>query len=489
MTTSHYERLPFLDSTFLALESAETPMHVGATIVFEAGPLRTPEGGVDIDRIRGFVEAALQYIPRYRQRLEWIPLERHPVWVDDEHFRLERHVRHTALPHPGTEEQLRAFAGHVFGQRLDRGKPLWEVWVVEGLDGDRFALVSKVHHCMIDGIAGVDLLKVLLSPIPDPVVSPADHYEPRPAPTPAQLVVDEAFRRLQGFAAASVSLARFLEEGREVSDEVCHRLEAIVQSIRSGWFSNVSSTPINGDIGPNRRVAWISTDLDEVKRIKNSLGGTVNDVVIAVIAGALRRFFTEDRGITVDGGDIRAMVPVSLRGDRGTGELGNQITMWLIDLPVAEPDPASRLKSVIASTTRSKEGDEALGAATLTQTMSWTPGTLLSVAARLAASTMRPFNLTITNVPGPQIPLYLLGAPMVANYPMVPLWASHGVGFALFSYAGKIDWGLASDFDLVPDVDRLAGQIRAELDALLAAADEAAAAAGEATAVGEGAGG
>jgi WS/DGAT/MGAT family acyltransferase len=279
---------------------------------------------------------------------------------------------------------------------------------------------------------------------------------------------------LRGAAAASVSLARLLEEGREVSDEVCHRLEAIVQSIRSGWFSNVSVTPINGDIGPNRRVAWIETDLDEVKRIKNALGGTVNDVVIAVIAGALRRFFTEDRAVTIDGGDIRAMVPVSLRDERSRGQLvGNQITMWLIDLPVAEPDPAARLESIVASTTRSKEGDEALGAAMLTQTVSWTPGTLLAVAARVAASTLRPFNLTITNVPGPQIPLYLLGAPMVANYPMVPLWASHGVGFALFSYAGKIDWGLASDFDLVPDVDRLAEQIRAELDALLALADAA----------------
>jgi len=476
MSKSHYERLPFLDSTFLALESASTPMHVGATIIFESGPLRTEEGGVDIDQIRGFIESGLQYIPRYRQRLEWIPIERHPVWVDDEHFSLERHVRHTALPYPGTPEQLRQFAEHVLGRRLDRGQPLWEVWVVEGLERDRWALVTKIHHCMIDGIAGVDLLKVLLSPIPDVTVAEPDTYEPRPAPPPAQLVVDEFWRRTRSAIEASRSVARFVEESRETSEEIRHRVNAMTQSIRSGWFSNVTPTPLNGDIGPNRRLAWLDSGLDRIKLIKNELGGTVNDVVISIVAGALRRFLLEERDFDVADAEVRAMVPVSVRTDDQRGELGNQVTMWLVELPLDEEDPKGRLEAVIATTTHSKETEQALGAATLTQSMAWTPGTLLSVAARVAASALRPFNLTITNVPGPQIPLYLLGARMVANYPMVPLWASHGVGFALFSYDGTLHWGLAADFDLIPDVARLGEHVVAELDELTGVARKAAAA-------------
>ncbi len=473
MSDAHYERLAFLDSTFLALESANTPMHVGATIVFESSGLRTEAGGVDIDRIRGFIGAGLQYIPRYRQRLSWIPIEHHPIWVDDEHFSLERHVRHTALPHPGTEAQLREFAGHLFGRRLDRGQPLWEIWVVEGLEGGRFALVTKVHHCMIDGVAGVDLLKVLLSPIPDAETGEPDSFEPRPAPAPAQLVVDEFWRRTTGLLCATRGVVRFVEESREIGEELRHRLEAMTNSIRSGWLSNVSPTPINGTIGPNRHLAWIDADLEAVKRIKDTLGGTVNDVLIAVVAGALRRFFTEDRGFDPAEAEVRAMVPVSVRSEARRGELGNQITMWLVGLPLAEADPAARLGAVISATDRLKETDQALGAATLARSVAWTPGTLLSLGARVAASTLRPFNLTITNVPGPQLPLFMLGARMVASYPMVPLWASHGVGFAIFSYDGRLQWGIASDVDLVPDVELLASRVRDELDALVAAAESA----------------
>jgi WS/DGAT/MGAT family acyltransferase len=354
--------------------------------------------------------------------------------------------------------------------------------VVEGLEEDRFALVTKVHHCLIDGIAGVDLLKVLLSPIPDPVIEEPARYEPRPAPPPARLVVDEMVRRTRSALEASRSLARLADESREVTDEVLHRWNAMTHSIRSGWLSNVTPTPINGEIGPNRRLAWVDSELRVVKRIKDAFGGTVNDVVISTVAGALRRFLTEDRDFDVATADVRAMIPVSIRTDDRAGELGNQLTMWLVRLPLAEPDPVARLEAVIASTTHLKETDQALGASMLTQSMAWTPGTLLSAAARVAASTLRPFNLTITNVPGPQIPLYMLGARMLANYPMVPLWASHGVGVALFSYHGRITWGLAADFDLVPDVAAIAGHISAELDALADAAGAAASPNGEAAA-------
>ena len=463
----HYERLSFLDSTFLAMEGPTNPMHVGATLVFEAGPLRLAGGRLDIDRVRDFIGARLQHIPRYRQRLQWIPIERHPVWVDDEHFNLNYHVRHTALPRPGTEDTLKRLAGRVFGQQLHRSKPLWEVWVAEGLSDDRFALVTKVHHCMIDGMAGVDILKVMLSPFANSEIGQPDEFEPLAAPSSAELLCDEAIRRIRIPLEASRSARRFVEETREFGAELRQRLNAMTRSAMSGWFSNASLTPINQRIGPNRRVEFLSTSLDDVKAVKNALGGTVNDVVIATVAGAMRRFLMEDRDVDVTTLDFRAMIPVSTRSDDQAGDLGNQVTMWLIDLPLADPDPVSRLRKVSASTLHLKQTDQALGAAMLIQSASWTPGTLLSVAARMAAGSARPFNITITNVPGPQVPLYLMESPMVANYPMVPLWVNHGVGIALFSYNGSLDWGLVSDWDLVPDVDRVATHLRASFDELL----------------------
>jgi len=471
MTGTHYERLGFLDSTFLAMEGPTTPMHVGATLLFETGSLARPDGGVDVDRIRALIVDRLRYVPRYRQRLEWIPIERHPVWVDDAHFDLEYHVRHTALPHPGTEAQLRALAGRIFAQRLDRGRPLWECWVVEGLGEDRFALVTKVHHCMIDGVAGVDLLTVLLSPVPDSSIGDPEPHEARPAPSPRQLLRDEALRRLKGPLDVSRGLRRFVEDTRDLSAEVSHRVRAMTMTARSGWFHNASLTPINRRIGPNRTVAWLETELAGAKAVKDRFGGTVNDVIIAAVAGGMRAFLREDRGCDVDDLDFRAMVPVSLRGELPVvGQLGNQITMWLVDLPIAEGDPVARLEAVSAATRHLKETDQALGAAMLAQGASWSPGTLLSVAARVAASTVRPFNLTVTNVPGPQIPLYLLDSLMIANYPLVPLWVNHGVSIALFSYDGRLAWGLAGDSDLVPDLDAVATRLEAALGELVAAA-------------------
>jgi WS/DGAT/MGAT family acyltransferase len=471
MTETHYERLSFLDSTFLAMEGPNTPMHVGATLLFDAGELARDTGGVDVERIRRFVLDRLQYVPRYRQRLEWIPLERHPVWVDDAHFDVEYHIRHAALPHPGSEDRLRALAGRIFAQRLDRGRPLWECWVVEGVEGDRFALVTKVHHCMIDGIAGVDLLKVLLSPVPDTTIGDPEPFEPRPAPSPAQLLRDEAVRRLKGPLDASRGLRRFVDDTRDLGSEVAHRVRAMTTTVRSGWLQNASLTPVNRTIGPNRRVAWMRSDLAEVKRVKDHYGCTVNDVLIAAVAGGMRSFLADDRGVDVADLDFRAMVPVSLRGEvPAVGELGNKITMWLVDLPIDEPSVTARLEAVASTTRRLKDTDQALGAAMLTQGASWTPGTLMSLAARVAASTVRPFNLTVTNVPGPQIPLFLMGSRMLANYPLVPLWVNHGVSIALFSYDGHIAWGLASDADLVPDLEIVADRLAAALDELVDAA-------------------
>jgi WS/DGAT/MGAT family acyltransferase len=454
MTTTHYERLSFLDNTFLVMEGPTNPMHVGATLLFEPGnTLRSAAGGIDIEVVRRFVGARLQYVPRYRQRLQWIPLERHPVWVDDEHFDVTYHVRHASLPRPGTYDQLLEMSGRFLSQRLDRGRPMWEVLVIEGMEDGSFAVVTKVHHCMIDGIGGVDLLKVLLAPMPTTDVGEPDAFEPRPAPDGADLLIDEAVRLLQFPPEAAKNLRKAREDRSDFGELVRHRVRAMAASARSGWFANASETPLNQRIGPNRRIAHLATDLDQVKAVKNGLGGTVNDVVIAAVAGAVRSFLIEERDFDVADVDFRAMVPVSIRDDDAVGELGNHITMWLIELPIGEADPGARHRRVIEATEHLKESDQALGAAMLTQSASFTPSTLLSTAARVAAATARPFNMTVTNVPGPQIPLYFLESQLQRIYPMVPLWVNHGLGVALFSYDGTLNWGLAADWDSVPDLD------------------------------------
>jgi len=448
-----YDRLSPLDASFLALESRTTHMHVGAVTIFDAGPLATAEGGVDFDAIRDHVERRLHLIPRYRQRLAWVPLEGRPVWVDDEHFNLDYHVRHIALPHPGTEDQLKALAGRIMAQQLDRAKPLWEMTVVEGLAGDRFALISKIHHCMIDGISGVDLMAVLLAPTPDEITPEPPPWQPRPAPNGTELFVKETTRRITHLVGEVTNARRLAGDLGAIVGDVAHRARAVEASLFSGWLRPSDPTPLNGPIGPNRRFDWSQSDLATVKTVKNVLGGTVNDVVLAAVAGGIRRFLFE-RGATpeeLERLDFRVMAPVSVRSAAQDGTLGNQVAMWLVHLPVGEADPVRRLDAVRAETERLKETDQALGAATIVRLSTGAPSTLVSLGARLAASA-RPFNMTVTNVPGPQFPLYLLGAPLRSTYPLVPLWRGHGVGIALFSYLGRIFWGFNADYDLMPDL-------------------------------------
>lgn len=461
-----YERLSFLDNTFLAMEGVNNPMHVGATLVFAPGDLETAAGGIDIEPIRRFIGNRLQYVPRYRQRLEWIPVEGHPVWVDDAAFDLGYHVRHIALPRPGDDVQLRTLAGSLLGRSLDRTRPLWEIWVVEGLADGGFALVSKVHHCMVDGIGGVDLLKVLLSPEPTDDVGVTEEFSPRPAPSRSQLFADEVARRIRAPRHAMQGARKLVDESRHMGDELRQRLMSMTASARSGWFSRASATPLNHKIGPNRRVDFLHTSLDEVKAVKNAHGGTVNDVVITAVAGAVRSFLSEERDHDPAGLDFRAMVPVSTRGEWPLTDSANAVTMWLVDLPIGEPDPIARYLRIRERTDHLKETGQATGAALLTQTASFTPATVLSVAARVAAATARPFNMTVTNVPGPQIPLFLLGSQLRHIYPVVPLWVNHGIGVALFSYDGALDWGIMADWDTVPDIDRFTMHLRRSLDEL-----------------------
>jgi WS/DGAT/MGAT family acyltransferase len=466
MADSHYERLTAVDAAFLAIEDENSPMHVGAVAVFEAGPLSLPEGGVDIDRFRSFVEAVLQ--PRYRQRLARMPVSQRPIWVDDPHFNLHYHVRHVSLPHPGDERQLKRLAGHVFSLPLDRSKPLWELWLVEGLAGNRFAVITKAHHCMVDGIASADLLTSTMSLTPDPAVPESLPWRARPAPGPLDLALGEAARgarngrvALRALGDAALHPLRALDSLR---DAVVGLGEAVAASSH-----RTSETLLNTQIGPHRRFDWLRYDLAHVKQVKNRLGGTVNDVVLANAAGGLRRFLSE-RGEKVAELDFRAMVPVNIRSRDEKGVMGNRVATLAVPLPIDEPDPRQRLARVIETTRQAKGSKLVRGMTLIEQISEWGLDAIFTQLARQTALT-RPFNVVVTNIPGPQVKAYLLGAPLVAAYPLVPLYKNQALGIALFSYCGGLFWGFNADWDLLPDLHYLVDAVASDFEELRKAAE------------------
>ena len=467
MAYAHYDRLSALDAAFLEIEDESVHMHVGAVAIFDAKPLATAEGGLDMARIRRMAGPALAQSRRFRQRLERIPLLGHPVWVDDAHFNLDYHLRHTALPAPGDERRLKRLVGRLLSQKLDLHKPLWEMWFVEGLEGERFAVVTKAHHCMIDGISGVDLMATLIQAEPsDGTEAGADRGErwlPRPAPSAARLLTDEVRRR----AALPFGLfgagRQALSDPRRALEEALGSMEGAAELLGSG-LAPASTTPLNDPIGPHRRFDWTRTDLAAVKEVKNRLGGTVNDVVLATVAGAMRRFL-EARGVAVDGLDFRAQVPVSTRAESQRGRLGNRVATLIARLPVHEPDLRRRYEAVLETTKRLKGSSQVHGSELLELLGDWTAKELLGSIVRTTSEQLS-FNMTVTNVPGPQFPAYLLGSRMLAVYPVVPLFARQGAGIALFSYDGALYWGFNSDWDAVPDLHDLVRAIEEEFETL-----------------------
>lgn len=446
---TYYERLSALDASFLGLEDDSCHMHVGGVLIFETGPLGTPGGGIDIERIRRWIESRLHLVPRFRQRLAYIPYEGIPLWVDDDRFRLAYHVRHAALPHPGDERQLKRLVGRIQSQALDRRRPLWEMWIVEGLEGGRFAMVSKTHHCMIDGVSGADLMSVLLSPYPEAEEVAPEPWKPRLRPTPRRLLLDEAVRR----AGQPFVLARDVADAMRDPVAAAERLVDAAIGVAETFAPSLmptSETPLNVEIGPHRRFDWTEMRVADLKAVKNILGGTLNDVVLAVVSGALRKFFAH-RGLDPDELEIRAGVPVSVRSADQHGQLGNRVTQMQAPLPVHLADPVARLEAVTHTLKDLKESKQALGGEVLTAISEWTVPNLLVQAVRLA-SRARPYNLIVTNVPGPQIPLYLHGARMLTSYPVVPLFENLALVVGLFSYDGGLYWGLNADWEMIPDL-------------------------------------
>jgi diacylglycerol O-acyltransferase / wax synthase len=467
MSLPHYERLCAMDTSFLILEKPWSPLHVSATLIYEAGPMAKPEGGIDISAYRDATESVLHLIPRYRQKLDWIPIVSHPVWVDDPEFNLDYHVRHTSLPHPGTEEQLKKLSARIMAQPLDHTKPLWEAWVVEGLEGDRFAVISKIHHCMVDGMAGQDLAQILHSTDPaerERAGGPA--WVVRKAPTQKQLFRDEVGRYLGLPLRAAGGIREATRELKELGDEVATRARSIA-GMMSSMRDEPSKTPLNEAIGPHRRFEWRDMPLEDVKGVKRALGCTINDLVLATVTGAVREFLT-NRKHEVDGIDFRIAAPVSIR-NADDPQMGNRVSQWFVRAPVDEPDPLARVENIRAATEELKASKQALDVDLIMNIVEWTPTILMSLASR-SASGSAPYNMMVTNVPGPQQDLYLLGARLQSLYSQVPIADSTALGVAIVSYAGKLCWGFNADFESVPDLDLFAEAVESSFAEIAKAA-------------------
>jgi diacylglycerol O-acyltransferase len=461
-TQGHLERLTAIDASFLTNETSNAHMHVGAVLIFEGPPPRYED-------FLEHVENRLHLVPRFRQKLAVPPVQTgRPFWVDDPTFNPTYHVRHSALPAPGSEEQLRNIAGRLFSQALDRSKPLWELWLVQGLERNRFALINKTHHALVDGVSGVDIATVLfdMKPVPEKI-EPEEEWLANPSPSSSEL----AARGIAELAEVPLKLSRRalraathpVRAGRRVAEAA----EALGE-VAWNFTSPAPDVPLNVEIGSHRRFMWERCQLDDFKRIKDALGGTVNDVVLTVVSGALRRWL-DRRGIRTEGLELRALVPVSIRTEDDQGRLGNRIAAMRGPLPVYVADPVKRLRVVREAMDGVKESKQALGAEVISRFNDFAPPTLLAQASRINFST-RLFNLIVTNVPGPQMPLYVLGRELEDAFPVAFLPENHALAIAIMSYNGGIDFGLLADYDSMEDVGVIADGLSESLAELLEAA-------------------
>ena len=465
MPTRHLDRLTAIDASFLHQEGPESHMHIGALVV-AAGPVPAYDDFLDSIRRR------LHMVPRYRQRLVFPPVNSgRPLWTDDTDFNLEYHVRHTALPAPGSREQLTNLVARVFSQQLDRSKPLWEMWLIEGLDDGSFGLLTKAHHAMIDGIAGVDLATVLfdLGPEPTPIDDDLDPWVPEHDPNPVSLLSAGAAGMAKASLAVTAKALAALRAPERALSEARVAAEGVGEIVWAG-LNPAPATPLNVEIGPHRRFAGVVSELADFKAVKNAFGGTVNDVVLTVVAGALRHWL-HGRGVRTEGLELRALVPVSVRVEDDRGVPGNRLAAMRGPLPVWVDDPVERLGVVRDAMADLKESKQAIGAEVLSNVQNFAPPTILAQASRINFST-RLFNMLVTNVPGPQFPLYVAGRQMHDVFPIAFLPKDHALAIAIMSYDGHMNFGLLADFDAMHDLGELATAIEdslAELVALAAA--------------------
>ena len=461
------DRLSPLDASFLHIENDVNHMHIGSVGIFE-GPPPTYE------ELTSTVGGRLALVPRYRQKVAMVPLSLgRPVWVDDPHFNIEYHVRHTALPEPGGEPELRRLVGRVMSQPLDRGKPLWEIWMAEGLEDGRWAMVSKVHHCLVDGVSGAELLAVLLDLSPEVPAPVDDGWHAAAEPSPLRLardaVVDLMTSPYEQVRAAG-SIVRRPRHALDALRELATGSVALSRIVRP-----TPQTSLTGPIGPHRRYAWTAADLADIKRIRHAHGGTVNDVVLALITRGFRDLL-RSRGEATDGRVIRTLVPVSVRARSGSGPaegdgtMENKVSAMFAELPVGLDDPLARLQAISTQLDDLKQSKQAVAGEALTSLSGFAPPMLLALGTRVAtraAHRMGQLDTVTTNVPGPQFPLYLCGRRMLRTCPYVPLAAPLRVGVAIFSYDGELVFGVTGDYDCAPDIDVLVRGISNGLTELL----------------------
>jgi WS/DGAT/MGAT family acyltransferase len=446
------DRLSPLDASFLHIEDDVSHMHIASVAIFE-GP------APDYEELVAMVASKLPLVPRYRQVVKFVPLDLgRPVWVDDPHFNLQYHVRATALAAPGGDAQLRTLVGRVMSQQLDRTKPLWEMWMVEGLESGHWALMSKTHHCMVDGVSGTDLLTVVLDREPEPERNSVDEWQPEPQPSRLELAaaalrdrLTSPYEQLRGLRAAT-------RAPRQVVDQVTEVAQGVYSL--AGLARATPESTLNGPIGPHRRWAWARSNIADIKTIRTGLGGTVNDVVLAAITRGFRELLRE-RGESTDR-VIRTLVPVSVRVKgvagpaQGDGTYDNKVSAMFAELPVAITDARDRLEAIKAQMANLKESKQAVAGEALTSLTGFAPPMLLALGTRVFSRIpQRNVNTVTTNVPGPQFPLYAVGRKMLEAFPYVPLAGSVRVGVAIFSYNGMVNFGVTGDYDSAPDIDVL----------------------------------
>jgi diacylglycerol O-acyltransferase / wax synthase len=471
MREPHYERMSTLDASFLAVEDRNAPMSVGSVSLFDARPLRLPGGGLDFSRIERAIQQILPKNRRLRQKVWW-PTGGFPVWIDDPDFRLGYHLRHSALPRPGTADQLKRLAGSILSRTLDLEKPLWEIWIVEGVEDDRFAIISKIHHCLADGISIRDILLGYLEAEPTSVPRPIGGWDPRPAPSLARIHLDAALRRAQKSREFTDGIAQGVAKLFTERPDIGRWTGAL-----GGWLGaassfagRISDTPINNcKIGPHRRFDYTSTDLASVKEIRKHSGAKVNDIVLAAVTGAVRRFLLAQK-LCVDDLDFRVMVPVNVRTEQENGTFGNRVSNMTVPLPLVETDPRRRLQRVIDATQRAKMSRQSQVGDLLAQFVDNAGLFLPREWARQGAHQMAA-NLVVTNVPGPQFTQYLLEGEMYESFPVVPLPSDQALGVALYSYNGTLFWGFNADLDLIPELQGFVGAIDLEMEQLRRAHD------------------
>jgi WS/DGAT/MGAT family acyltransferase len=462
MPRAFYERLSNESAALLDAETSRTLAHSSVLLVFEPGPLAAREGGVAFDAIRNHIEARLARVPRSRQKLRWIPFEDHPIWVDDPNFNLEYHVRHTSLPRPGNEEQLDRLVARIHAQRLDRSRPLWEAWVIEGLEHGHFALLWKTHLCMVDAGSGADLLETLLTPDPHAPAPRVASHRPRGIPSAYELVRDELVRqaRLPRRTLARWSRAVRRPDWREELEQRARGAARLLgYSIRPR-----TDTPLSGPAGPHRRFARLVLPLALAQEVHRRLDAPLHDVLLAVLAGAIRRFFLE-RLVNPATVDFRVSAPVSLASDTEHERIGE----WILELPIWEKDAPARVARVHEQTTSLRAESPALGARSLVGAAEWTGSRRLALAAR-AVSRRLPVDLVLVNLPGPQHALHLGGAQLIEGFGLAPLRQDHALAVSVVSYDAKLCVGLCADFDRLPDLDRFAAALEASFTELAAAA-------------------